>query len=104
MSRYTTEVRNLHFNAATGQFEALVVFHEGGETRTYPSAISRPISTEFERVSRDLVVQAKARRRAGTGRLVAQKRRAGSSAATSVSDMARAMLSSFDLGRQNRAA
>ncbi|PTX54977.1 hypothetical protein C8N43_3806 [Litoreibacter ponti] len=72
MSSYHTEVQNLNYNAANRSFEALVVFHEGGETRKVPISAPLPITTEFEHVATVLVARAKARRAKGTARLTAR--------------------------------
>ena len=104
MSSYTTEVKNLHFNAATGQFEALVVFHEGHESRSYPVSIRRSISAEFETVSRDLVAYAKAMRNREARHLVSHRRRTAGAKVAHITDIARDLLNKSSLGGQRRAA
>lgn len=104
MSRYTTEVQNLHYNAATGQFEALIIFHEGTETRSFPVAIRRHISTEFETVTRDLVAYAKAQRNRDARHLVAHRSRVGGAQVAHISDMARDFLTKIKLPGQRHAA
>ncbi|MEP3348084.1 MAG: hypothetical protein ABJN34_16930 [Litoreibacter sp.] len=72
MSSYQTEVQNLNYNAATKSFEALVVFHEGHETRKVPISAPLPITTEFEAVSKVLVGRAKAHRAKGRTKLMSR--------------------------------
>ncbi|EPX77913.1 hypothetical protein [Litoreibacter arenae] len=72
MSSYQTEVQNLNYNAATRCFEALVVFHEGHETRKVPISAPLPIDTEFEAVSTILVARAKSHRARGRAVLMSR--------------------------------
>lgn len=72
MSSYQTEVQNLNYNAATRSFEALVVFHEGHETRKVPISAPLPITADFEDVSNILVARAKAHRAKGRARLMSR--------------------------------
>lgn len=72
MSSYQTEVQNLNYNAATQCFEALVVFHEGHETRKVPISAPLPISTDFEVVSTALVARAKAHRAKGRAKFMSR--------------------------------
>lgn len=72
MSSYQTEVKNLNYNAANRTFEALVVFHEGTESRSVPMSAPLPITTEFAQVSAVLVARAKAKRAKGALRLTSR--------------------------------
>lgn len=72
MSSYQTEVQNLSYNAATQSFEALVVFHEGHETRKVPISAPLPITAEFKDVSDILVKRAKAHRAKGRAKLMSR--------------------------------
>lgn len=72
MSSYRTEVQNLNYNAAERRFEALVVFHEGHETRKVPISAPLPIATEFAQVTAVLVARAKVRRAKGSARLMSR--------------------------------
>lgn len=104
MSSYTTEVRNLHFNAATCRFEALVVFHEPGEMRSYPTSVTCRIDSEFEAVSRALVDQAKTLRKTNTRHMVARKSRVGSSNVAHISDLVRDLIRKTQQPGQRHAA
>ncbi len=97
MSSYHAQVQNLHYNAANGAFEAIVVLHEGADTRKFPCSLKAPIDTSFERVSGALVTQAKAARKRGTQHLVARARVAARRRATThVKTLARSFLDSMN--------
>lgn len=72
MGSYQTEVRNLNYNAATRSFDALVVFHEGHETRKVPISAPLPIDTDFEAVAKILVSRAKSHRAKGRAKMMAR--------------------------------
>ncbi|SFR37107.1 hypothetical protein [Litoreibacter janthinus] len=72
MSSYQTEVQNLNYNAATRCFEALVVFHEGHETRKVPISAPLPIDTDFSAVATVLVKRAKAHRAKGRAKFMSR--------------------------------
>lgn len=72
MQSYAPEVRNLTYNAAEQQFEALVVLHEGADQLSFPTSLNAPITTDFQTVARSLVVQAKLRRARGARDMVSR--------------------------------
>lgn len=105
MSSYHAQVQNLHYNAAAGAFEALVVLHEGADERKFPCTLNAPIDTPFERVSSALVAQAKAARKRGTHHLVAHARVAArKSATTHVKTLARSFVDNLNLPGPAKAA
>lgn len=91
MSSYSSQVQHLRFNAATQRFEALVVFHEDGETIKYPTALRLPIQSDFVVVARKLVAAAKKQRRQSAGTLVSRTT-TGQLRLRNLGDMARQML------------
>ncbi len=72
MSRYKTEVQNLHYNAASRSFDAMVVLYEGTEATKYPTSLRLPIDSDFSFVSHKLVAQAKKHRARKANHLVAR--------------------------------
>ncbi|RLJ51791.1 hypothetical protein BCF46_2013 [Litoreibacter meonggei] len=97
MSSYQTEVQNLNYNAATRCFEALVVFHEGHETRKVPISTPLPIATDFEAVSTVLVARAKAHRSKGRARLVSRSPIQKSGRLIHINDMIRQLKDTMGL-------
>ncbi|ALI55916.1 hypothetical protein [Celeribacter marinus] len=71
MKLYSAQVSDLTFDAATQQFQADVIFHEGGEQVTYPVELSAPFTASFETVSRGLMVRARAIRKQERGASIA---------------------------------
>ena len=90
MSSYRTEVQNLRYNAASQCFEALILFHEGGETLKYPAELALPIQSEFGFVSKKLTAEAKRKRRLDAQGLISRTPR-GESRLANLSDLARKM-------------
>lgn len=88
MSSYRTEVQNLHYDAATQQFQALVVIYEGRDAVKYPTSVQLPIQSEFDFVSRSLVAQAK-KQRARKGSYLVSRSPTGQSRLTHLGDLAR---------------
>ncbi|MEP5761922.1 MAG: hypothetical protein ABJ327_21940 [Litoreibacter sp.] len=74
MSSYKTEVKGLTYNAAAQCFEAMVIFHEAGETIKYPCSLTFPIDTDFQKISQGLVRAAKIKRAANRHGLVSRTR------------------------------
>ena len=72
MSSYKTEVQNLHYNAATRSFDAMIVLYEGSEATKYPTSLRLPIDSDFSFVSHKLVSQAKKHRARNANHLVAR--------------------------------
>lgn len=105
MSSYHAQVQNLHYNAASGSFEAIVLLHEGAETRKFPCTLAAPIDTDFEKVASALVAQAKLTRKRGAQHLVATSRVAARRKATThVTTLARSFLDSLNLPGPAKAA
>jgi hypothetical protein len=97
MSSYQTEVQNLNYNAATRSFEALVVFHEGHETRKVPISAPLPITADFEHVSGVLVTRAKAHRAKGRASLMARSPAQKSGKLVHLNDMIRQLKDTMGL-------
>jgi hypothetical protein len=58
---------DVHYNAATQSFEALVTVHDGERSRKYACAIDAPITMSFEDAAEGLRTQALRRMNAGGG-------------------------------------
>lgn len=103
MSSYKTEVQNLHYDAASQCFHALVVMYEGGDTVKYPTSLQLPIQSEFDFVSRKLVSQAK-KQRARKGSHLVSRSPTGQSRLTHLGDLARKLSNNFSLDTRPHAA
>jgi len=98
MSSYHAQVQNLHYNAATQSFEAIVALHEGSDTLKFPCSLEAPIEFSFEWVARRLVAQAKAARKRGAQHMVSRSRVAARKrAATSPTALARDYMDTLNL-------
>ncbi|WP_281858918.1 hypothetical protein [Litoreibacter halocynthiae] len=104
MSSYQTEVQNLNYNAATRCFEALVVFHEGHETRKVPISAPLPIATDFEAVSTVLVARAKAHRARGRAKLMSRSPSQKAGRLIHINDMIRQLKDTMGLNDMQTAA
>ncbi|WP_439105394.1 hypothetical protein [Celeribacter marinus] len=71
MKLYSAQVSDLTFDAATQQFQADVIFYEGGDQVTYAVELSAPFTASFETVSRGLMVRARAIRKQERGSSIA---------------------------------
>ncbi len=103
MSSYKTEVQNLHYNAATQCFEALVVMHEGHEARKFPTALQLPIDSDFSFVTHKLVAQAKKQRASNASSLVARGPK-GQTKLGHLGDLARQLSQGLSFNSSQRAA
>lgn len=72
MSSYKNKVENLHYDAASRSFRAMIVMYEGGDVTKYPTALRLPIDSEFSFVSQKLVEQAKKHRARNGNHLVSR--------------------------------
>ncbi|WP_298259992.1 hypothetical protein [uncultured Litoreibacter sp.] len=104
MSSYRTEVQNLNYNAATRSFQALVVFHEGRETRKVPISAPLPITADFKDVSTTLVARAKAHRAKGRALLMARSSAQKAGKLVHLNDMIREFKTTMGLGDIHSAA
>jgi len=103
MSSYKTEVRNLHFDAASQTFRAVVVMYEEGDTVKYPTSLQLPIQSDFGMVSRQLVAQAKTQR-ARKGSFLVSRSPTSRSRLAHVGDLARQLSASFSAPKGRHAA
>jgi len=103
MSSYRTEVQNLHYNAATQSFDALVVMHEGADTIKYPTSLCLPIDSDFSFVSHKLVAQAKKQRARKASHLVSRTP-TGQAKLAHLGDLARQLSQGFSFTSSQRAA
>ncbi len=103
MSSYKTEVQNLHYNAATRSFDAMVVMYEGSEATRYPTSLRLPIDSDFSFVSHKLVAQAKKHRARNANHLVSRTP-TGQSKLAHLGDLARQLTDSFSFNAGQRAA
>lgn len=104
MSSYHTEVQNLNYNAATRCFEALVVFHEGHETRKVPISAPLPIATDFEAVSTILVARAKSHRAKGRAKMMSRSPAQKMGKLVHLNDMIRQFKATMGLSDMSTAA
>jgi L-ascorbate metabolism protein UlaG (beta-lactamase superfamily) len=103
MSSYSIEVQNLHYNAATQSFDALVVMHEGPDHLKFPTSLRLPIDSDFSFVSKKLVAQAKKQRARNASHLVARTP-TGQAKLAHLGDLARQLSRSFTFSSTQRAA
>lgn len=103
MSSYASQVQHLRFNAATQRFEALVVFHEDGETIKYPTTLPLPIQSDFAVVTQKLVAAAKKQRHQSAGSLVSRTA-TGQLRLSNLGDLARQMLHGLKVAKGPSAA
>jgi hypothetical protein len=104
MSGYTTEVQNLTYNAASQNFEAVVVFHEPGETTKFPCSLAFPIDAEFADVTHGLIAVAKSRRASKLRNLVSRTPAHGTRRLVHIADLARQFADTLGLRDTPRAA
>lgn len=103
MSSYKTEVQNLHYNAATRSFDAMVVMYEGSEATKYPTSLRLPIDSDFSFVSHKLVAQAKKHRSRKANHLVSRTP-TGQSKLGHLGELARQLTDGFNFTPTQRAA
>jgi len=103
MSSYSTEVQNLHYNAATQSFDALVVMHEGPDRLSYPTSLKLPIDSDFSFVSHKLVAEAK-KQRARKGSHLVSRTPTGQAKLAHLGDLAKQLSKTFTFTSTTRAA
>lgn len=103
MSRYSTEVKDLRYNAASQCFEALVVLYEGPDVVKYPTSLSLPIQSDFSSVAQKLVAEAK-RQRKQRGSSLVSRTASGQHKLGHLGDLARQFGAALNLGKSQQAA
>lgn len=67
MQMLPTQLDNVHYNASTQRFEALVTVHESGRAKRYACEIDAPITMTYEDAVSGLATQALRRHRQPRG-------------------------------------